>query len=130
MSDQNLFEIANRQKYRFQTPRGNVTVEDLWDLSLEELDAVYMAYNAALREADQDSLLKKRDQQNEAGTNKRDIVVFVVRAKQAAAEARATLQERRQKAARIRELLAKKQDAELEAKSADELQGLLAEFEA
>ena len=33
----NMFEIASRQKIRFDIPRGQVTVEDLWDLPLTSL---------------------------------------------------------------------------------------------
>lgn len=33
----NMFEIASRKKIRFDIPRGQVTVEDLWDLPLTSL---------------------------------------------------------------------------------------------
>jgi hypothetical protein len=32
-----MFEIASRKKIRFDIPRGQVTVEDLWDLPLTSL---------------------------------------------------------------------------------------------
>ena len=34
MNEQNLFEIAARKRYRFETPVGSLTIEDLYDLPL------------------------------------------------------------------------------------------------
>jgi uncharacterized sporulation protein YeaH/YhbH (DUF444 family) len=130
MSEKNLFEIATRNKYRFVTMRGNVTAEDLWDLSLPDLDQAHRGYVTEIRAASEDSLLTQRDGKNDVLENKRDLILFVVRAKQAEAEARKSAKERREKAARVRELLAQRQDADLAAKPAEELQTLLAELEA
>ena len=129
MSEKNLFEIASRNRYRFATNRGNVTTEDLWDLSLEDLDASYKGYAAQLKTATEDSLLTPATENTEA-ENKRDLLVFVVRTKQADAEKRTQAKLRRQQAARVRELIANTHDEALAGKSAEELHGLLAALEA
>jgi len=37
----NIFETASRNKVRFSGVRGNLSVEDLWDLSFQQLDDMY-----------------------------------------------------------------------------------------
>ena len=37
----NIFETASRLKLRFSGVRGNLSVEDLWDLSFQQLDDMY-----------------------------------------------------------------------------------------
>ena len=36
----NIFELATREKYRFPY-KGMISVEELWDLDIPELDRVY-----------------------------------------------------------------------------------------
>ena len=39
---ENLFEIASKKKFRFPYTKGNITTEDLWDLSKLELNKIYL----------------------------------------------------------------------------------------
>lgn len=57
MENINLFEYAARHKLRFEY-KGNLSVEDLWDLSVEELDEIFKRLNALVRNANVDSLLE------------------------------------------------------------------------
>lgn len=41
MTTENLFEMATRSKLRFPSTKGELSVEDLWDLSDKDLDVVY-----------------------------------------------------------------------------------------
>ena len=127
----NLFKIATQNKYRFDTGRGRVSVEDLWDLPLTELDQVYKYYSKALKEETEESLLQQPQPSagREAIVHRRDIVVAVVRTKQREAELREQQALSRQKKARILALLAQKQDSALEQKSEDELKELLSQLE-
>lgn len=50
----NLFEVASRKKLRFDTVRGQLTVEQLWDLPLtgaNSLDTVAVVLDTAIRNA-------------------------------------------------------------------------------
>ena len=60
--EKNLFEIATRNRYRF-TYKGVMTVEDLWDLNVEALDAIFKALNRNKKTADEDSLLAVKNWQ-------------------------------------------------------------------
>lgn len=59
----NIFEHASRIKLRFQTVRGPLSVEDLWDLPLSaatnaSLDSVAKEASKALKEAAEESFIK------------------------------------------------------------------------
>lgn len=123
------FETATRRKLRFQTTKGNLSIEDLWDVPLTVLDEAYKGLSRQIREAEDDSLLAKRDSGVEEASLKRDLVKHVVQVRQAEAEAKTARAARRQQAARVRELIAQKQDEALAGKSTDELNALLAELE-
>ena len=43
----NMFEIAARNKFRFPF-KGMISTEDLWDLSVENLDNVFKTLNSCL----------------------------------------------------------------------------------
>ena len=62
MSQVNIFKQATKLKLRFPSVRGDLTVEDLWDLPLTSksnlsLDGVGKPIQKALRESDEDSLV-------------------------------------------------------------------------
>lgn len=52
----NMFEIATRTKMRFPF-KGMISVEDLWDLSVQNLDKVFKTLNSQRKEAQEESLL-------------------------------------------------------------------------
>lgn len=123
------FETATRRKLRFQTTKGNLSIEDLWDVPLTVLDDAYKGLSRQIREAEDDSLLTKRDSGVEEASLKRDLVKHVVQVRQAEATEKTARAARRAQAARVRELIAQKNDEALAGKSTDELNALLAELE-
>lgn len=54
-----LFELATRNKMRFPF-RGMISVEDLWDLSLTNLDSVFKILNAEAKKSEEESLLNTK----------------------------------------------------------------------
>lgn len=55
-----MFEKASRMKLRFNTQRGVLSVEDLWDLPLIQLDNIATALNKKLQESKTESFIKTR----------------------------------------------------------------------
>lgn len=53
-----LFETATRNKMRFPF-RGMISVEDLWDLSLTNLDSVFKTLNAEAKNQKKKVFLKQ-----------------------------------------------------------------------
>ena len=122
MSD--LFKVASKKKYRF-TYKGVVTVEDLWDLSVEELDKIYKSLKSKQKTEAEESLLATTSKEDKELNNKIEIVKIIVADKLEARERATKSAEKRAKNQRILEIMADKADAELKAKSLDELRAML-----
>ena len=121
-----LFETASRMKIRFNY-RGVITTEDLWDLDVKALDYIYKQLMVAKKESETESLLEEK-KTNPILEVQIEIVkhIFEVKVEERkAAELRAENAAKKQK---ILAILARKQDAELENKSTEELEKLIAEL--
>lgn len=123
-TETNMFERVSRKKTRFSY-RGICNTEDLWDLSVRELDGIYKSLNTLLREENEDSLLDQKDDASSELDLQVSIIRHIVDVK--LTESAATMQEaaRRQKKDRILSILANKQDESLAAMSEEELSGML-----
>lgn len=125
--EKNIFEFAARNALRFNTAKGLVTVEDLYHLSLEQLNQTGKGIIAQIKANGEESLLNAKtsvDEKLEVGL---DLIKHVITYKQDIAQARVDAKEKAAKKAKILEVLARKQDASLEGKSEAEL---LAELQA
>jgi hypothetical protein len=123
----NMFEVAVRSKFRFPF-RGLISTEDLWDLALEDLDGVFKSLNSQLKMVKEESLLNKKTKQDEELALKIEIVKNVVTTKLAEKEERAKLKEKKENRQKIMEIMSRKQDAELEGKSLEDLSKMLDEL--
>lgn len=119
----NLFEIASRRKYRFPF-KGLITAEDLWDLSLAQLDGVYKTLNKTAKADGEESLLSEHKADIDLA-NMIEIVKHVFTIKQEEASARKAAAENAEKRARILEVIEQKQDEALHSMSEEELKKLL-----
>lgn len=123
-----LFERACKMKLRF-TYKGKLTTEDLFDLSLGELDKMYGVLRIEQKNAVEESLLKKATKESTALNLRVDIVKHIVETKLANKEAREMRAASKQQKEKIAAIIEKKQDASLEEKSIEELQKTMAELE-
>ena len=122
-----MFEMAVRNKMRFPF-RGYISVEDLWDLSVQDLDGIFKTLNSSVKRAQEESLLEVKSAEDEKLLIKIEIVKYIVRVKLAEADAAIQSKERSEKKQKLMELIAAKQDQELGAKSVDELKAMLDEL--
>mgnify|MGYP005775401503 CR=1 FL=1 len=122
----NVFEYATRRKVRFPF-KGQISTEDLWDLSLENLDDIYKTLKAQVKTEQGESLLRKANPNDELLEVKIALVTHIVNVKLGEREARQKDKERRERNARIKEIIAQKQDADLQNKSVEELEKMLDE---
>ena len=119
-----LFKNAAKKKYRFQF-RGTCTVEDLWDLSLENLDTIYKSLKKQQKESTEESLLATVSKEDKVLNEKIEIVKVIVADKLAAQERAKNVQKRKAENQRILEIMADKKDAALKEKTMEELQAML-----
>ena len=122
-----MFEIATRTKMRFPF-RGVISVEDLWDLSVRDLDSVFKTLNAQVKKSQEESLLATKTKEDETISIQIEIVRHIVKTKLAEAEAEKQSKEAKEKKQKIMEMIAEKKDEALRNASVEELQAMLAEL--
>lgn len=122
-----LFETATRNKMRFPF-RGMISVEDLWDLSLTNLDSVFKTLNAEAKKSEEESLLETKSKENEELYNKIEIVKYIVNIKLEEKKTRENARKNAEMKQRLLEIKAKRQDAALENMSDEDLDKMLAEL--
>ena len=128
MSKNEMFITATRNKFRFPF-RGQISVEDLWDLSVENLDSVYKTLNSQVKKAKEESLLNTKSKEDEIIEMQIEIVKYIVSVKQDEAAKKVAAKEKKARKQRILEVLAAKEDADLQNKSPEELQAMLSELD-
>ncbi len=121
-----MFEKATRQKLRFQY-KGLISTEDLWDLSLEELNAIYVALCSKTKNKTEDSLITdgKASKEDRDNMLRMEIVKSIFEVKKKEVEKRKLKKEQKDRDQQILSILARKENQEMENKSIDELRAML-----
>lgn len=128
MTVENIFEYVTRNKVRFSF-RGMISVEDLWDLSLTNLDSIYKELNKQSKQSEEESLLNIKTQEDELLNVQIEIVKHIVSVKLAEKEAREKASAKKAQKQKIMSIIAAKQDEALQNSSIDELQKMLDELD-
>lgn len=123
---ENIFINALAQKLRFPF-KGSISTEDLFSLSLTDLDALYKNLKNESTKISGDGLIKKVNPAAKTLELQIAVVMEVFNYRQNEIAAKKTATEARQKNARIRELIAKKKEAALENMDIADLEKLLTE---
>lgn len=128
MSEINIFEYAVRKKLRFPF-RGEQTAEDLFDLSLTNLDTIYKTLKKEKKDSDEESLLEIKSAAEQELDYKIEIIKYIVALKLEEKAKREQAVENKKQKQKILEIMAKRQDSALENLSDEELAKKLAELE-
>lgn len=127
MSYEEMFIKASREKMRFSY-KGVLTVEDLWDLPVTELDKIYKNLNAKAKESAEESLLSESTEDETLNTQI-EIIKYIVSVKLDERDKAKKAKERKEQKEKIMSIIASKQDEALQGKSIDELTKLLDELD-
>jgi hypothetical protein len=124
MSD---FKQASRLQLRFNTSKGSLSVEQLWDLSLTELSNSIKAVKKLLKKTDDDELsfLDSNITVDKTEQLRFDILKDVYLTKKEEQDQARTAKEVKEHNQKILALIAEKKEESLKGKSVEELEGLL-----
>lgn len=124
----NIFEYATRNKLRFEF-KGLISVEDLWDLSLTQLDSIFKKLNKEAKVLEEESLLVKKTKVDEEVETKIEIVKHIVSVKLEEQKARQEAAVKKEKKERLMSIIATKKDEALQNASIEDLEKMLSELE-
>ena len=127
-----MFDKATRLKIRFETSRGQITVEDLWDLPLTSsankpnLDDIAKGLHREIRNSAETAsfVAPVSGAVNEELQLKFDVVKHVIEVRVAERNAAAEAAKRRETKQRLLEIIAMKEDESLRGKSLEELKAM------
>lgn len=118
----NIFEVAARKKFRFASTRGDLLVEQLFDLSLVHLDGIARTVNTELKSLTEESFIDlKPDPRRGDLEAKLEILKYIIEAKQAEVVRMQKANERALERKRILDAINAKTDQELAGASKEDL---------
>lgn len=128
-----MFEEASRLKLRFETKRGLITTEDVWDLPLESgagvsLDELAKSLNRAVKESAEESFVRKQSRESSILTLKLDIVKHIIKFKLEEIEENEKALLNRNRKSQILDIIAKKENESLEDMDLGALKEMAAEL--
>jgi NAD(P)H-nitrite reductase large subunit len=131
MSNTNIFEKATRLKITFNF-KGTISIYDLWDLKLEDLDVLYRQLNKESKTsaAEGEGLLGSRKTKADAVLDlKKEIVKYIFTVLSEEKDKKAAQALRKQKGQELLALIAEKEKEGLKGKSVDDLRKEFAELQ-
>lgn len=127
----NIFEEAVKQKLRFSTPKGNLSVEDLFDLPLSSatgktnLDDIARGLHLALKNETEVSFVEPRSRKASVLDLQFEVVKSVIASKMAENAAENLRRKNSEKRQKIMELIAAKEEEAVKGLPLEELQKML-----
>lgn len=126
MTTEKMFVMAAKNKFRFAF-KGLITTEDLFDLTMENLDVVYRALMTEKKKASEESLLGVKTKSAEVLAAKIGIVEYVFNMKKEEKEKKVAARERKERNEQIKAILADRQNEALKSMPTEELAKLIEE---
>lgn len=129
-----MYKKASQQKLRIATSRGMLSVEQLWDLPKEEIGQLAVALRKRIKDArgingdsELDFLQPAEHAEETTDELTFSILKDIYQTLQANEDSARRLAAKRQRNRKLLEVIARKQDQELEGKSIEELEKMLEE---
>jgi len=129
-----MFEQAARKKLRFESRKGTLSVEELWDLPLtvrgdgESLNTLTMALNKKLKDSGDEDFVNKVSKPNEILQLKFYIAKHIIDVRLEERAAKLTEKSRKEQKQKIMDIIVEKESEALKGQSLDDLRKLLEEL--
>lgn len=120
-----MYKEALQKKLRFKTNKGMITTEDLFDLSLQNLNTLAIMLDKKISEAPKKSFIEELSAEENDDELRFSIVKDVINIKLKARKDNINRAQIDARNKRIAELIAKKEDEALENKSIEELRAMI-----
>lgn len=127
----NLFEIASREAFRFTSNKGELTVEQLWQLPLQsksgfDLDNVAKGINATIKTLAEESFVSSANPTTTVWQMKLDLVKHIIGVKLEELRINKAKVDNAALKAKLTGILEEKQDVELQKLTPEEIRARIA----
>ena len=125
-----VFEKGTRLNVQFNTHKGLLPIQDMWQLPLTKLDEIAVKLDEGLQKGGKKSFRKNPKSSAEDSLNqlKLDIILKIIEIRELEAEEQKEANTRAEKKAVLKALIDKKKTESLEGKSLEELEAELAKL--
>lgn len=117
-----MFEKAARTKLRFQSQKGMLSVEDLWDLKLTDLDLVARNVNKKLKEEGEESFIEEKTSRSASLELSLEILKYIIATKKKEKQDIADSANKEEKKELLKALLKEKEVAKMKDMTPEEIQ--------
>lgn len=117
----NLFEKASRLRVRFDSAKGQVSVEDLWSLPLAQLDQIAQALDTKINSGAKKSYITKATTVSELDQFRLDLLVYIINTRLAEHEEKQLERQKAERKAFLLDLLADREKEKDQAMTTDDI---------
>lgn len=119
------YKLATKLKLRFLCPKGNLTAEQLWDLTIDELDELAVSLDTEHKTSGKKSFIGRSSEKDKTIKLKFDVVLDVLNTKAEEEEAATQAYEDKQFNEKLLTMIVEKQDESLKGKTVKQLQAMM-----
>lgn len=123
-----MFLKASRERLRFTTDKGLLSVEDLWALSLQQLNKIAKALNKELKVSAEEDFLGDTSVEDTITKLRFDIVLKIIEIKKEEAKVKREASSRKERKQKLLGILAEKEDDVLKGMTPEEIRKELADL--
>ena len=125
MESFDLFQEATRLKLRYQTSKGSINTEDLWELSLTSLNDLAKELNKQCRELEEESFIDEKSSNDKRLEIAFELVKYIIRYKLNEKNNQQIEKERLTKKEQLISILRTKEEQELTQLSMEQIKEML-----
>ena len=121
-----MYKLASQMKLRFQSTKGELTTEQLWDVSIEDLDKILVSLDSEVKgQTDKVSFLIKATKKSEITKLKFDIAFDVFNSRIEEANKLSTARIEKERKDKVLAVINRKKEGLLEEMSIEDLEAML-----